>query len=294
MSLPKVTQVRRLDAGSMHLPSHLFISEAPPSGENERLSPSMAWLITHPSQGHILFDLGLNKDTSTYPPAVQHRLKTVISTDVSLDVFDSLKAKGVEPEDIKWIILSHLHYDHTGVPKRFKNAKVLVGPGALSLLTGDTAYPKDPESIYDSDLFLPGQATELPAPESNPLDESGQPFWERVGPFPEAHKLFAENWIYIVNSPGHLAGHINLFVRASSNKWVFLAGDTCHDVTILDGTSDVAFYPDPSGKGMKCAHQDNEEAEVHLKRVRKFRDMGVEVILSHDWRWMDQNADRFQ
>lgn len=254
----------------------------------------MAWLITHPSHGHILFDLGLNKDLSTYPPSVQHSLKTVLIADVPVDIFDSLKAKGVDPDDIKLIILSHLHYDHTGIPTRFKNAKVLVGPGALDLLSAEKLYPKNPEGHFDAELFLPGQASELPAPETNPMKDDGEPFWQQVGPFPEAHQLFAENWIYIVNAPGHLAGHLNLFLRVSSNKWALLAGDTCHDAVILDGTADVAVYPDPATGAVRCAHQDKELAEVHLKRVRECREMGVEVVLSHDWRWLERNAERFQ
>lgn len=287
-------QVRRLDAGTLYLPPQIYIAGASPLDKPGPFSPSMAWLITHPVHGHILFDLGLNKDLSTYPPRARESLETFLIADVPVDIFDSLKAKGVDPDDIKLIILSHFHYDHTGIPKRFKNAKVLVGPGAMTLMHPDVAYPKNPDSEIDADLFLPGQASELPAPETNPLRDDGQPFWQQVGPFPEAHQLFSENWIYIVNAPGHMLGHLNLFLRVSSNKWVLLAGDTCHDVAILNGTAEIAMFPDPATGRTRCAHHDKELAELHIKRVREFQEMGVEVILAHDRIWLEQNADRFQ
>ena len=283
-----VIKLRRLPAGIIHLPLWMFV-EGADKGEVQPC-PSMSWLLHHPPSGtNIVFDLGLPKDISSFTPAVQERLRTVITIKVEKDVFDGLAAVGVDPaKDIDTVILSHLHYDHIGNPRGFgSSCKFVVGPTALTLLSGPKSYPSDPQAHFDSNLLPRERTRELPA-------ESDSSFWQPLGPFPAVHDYFGDSSLFIVNAAGHLPGHINLLVRIEPETWIFLAGDSCHDARILKGEKETSVYPDPTNVGhFKCAHANKELAEQHLARVRRLGDLGVEIVLAHDWRWDEENEGRF-
>jgi len=292
--LPKATsdqpsvELTRLPAGVIHLPLWMFVKDAKKS--DIQPCPSMSWLITHPSSGrNLVFDLGLPKDITCFTPAVQERLQTLVKIEVDEDVFDGLSTAGLDPsKDIDTVIFSHLHYDHIGNPKPFgPSTKYIVGPTALSLLSGPKSYPSDPHAHFDSALLPLDRTLELPP-------ETDTNFWKPLGPFPSSHDFFSDGSLFIINAPGHLAGHINLLIRTSPDQWIYLAGDSCHDARILHGECETSVYPDPANTAhLKCAHADKEKAEEHLARVRELGSLGVEIVLAHDWRWLEGNKNRF-
>jgi glyoxylase-like metal-dependent hydrolase (beta-lactamase superfamily II) len=291
--LPKATEnqpfikLTSLSSGTIHLPLWMFVQGAPK--EEVQPCPSMSWLLHHSKSGkNIIFDLGLPKDISCFPPAIQSRISSTFKVEVEEDVFDGLKKAGLDPEkDVEAVIFSHLHWDHTGDPKGFgSTCEFIIGPAASTLLTGPRSYPSNPEGHFDSNLFGRAQMKELP-------DAEDAQFWKPLGPFPETHDYFADGSLFIVNAPGHLTGHLNLLVRLEHSQWMYLAGDSCHDVRILYGEEEISVYDEGHGGGMQCAHVNKEVAEQHLGRMRKLGDMGVELVLAHDWKWDKENRKRF-
>lgn len=185
------------------------------------------------------------------------------------------------------VLFSHLHWDHVGDPSKFgPKTQFYIGPGAAQLIWSDGAYPHDEHSHFDSKLLPKDRATDFPLPSKEPG------FWKPLGPFPETHDLLGDASVFVVNAPGHLPGHMNLLVREKSG-WVLLGGDSCHHADILNGKAEISTYQDPVSGAMKCAHLDKPAAETHIKRLRRIREEGVEVILHHDFQWLDKNGDRF-
>ena len=84
------------------------------------------YVIKHP-KGNVLFDTGNNdliiKDPS-YWGASFEALKPVNTADVAIDV--QLQKIGLKPDDIKYVVVSHLHLDHGGNVGKFPNSTVVV------------------------------------------------------------------------------------------------------------------------------------------------------------------------
>lgn len=99
--------------------------------------------------------------------------------------------------------------------------------------------------------------------------------------------------MYIIDAPGHLLGHINVLARTNATgSWVYLAGDTAHDVRIITGEREVAVALQPDGH-VRCIHSDKAAAEEHIRRVRTLLDNPkVLVLLAHDRQWYEDNKDR--
>lgn len=84
---------------------------------------------------------------------------------MSKDVLDSVIAGGIDPNDVDAVIVSHIHYEHTGNPDQFPNAKYHVGPGSLELIEEST------RTIDPQKIGLPNNSS----PKTNPLFNNSHP-----------------------------------------------------------------------------------------------------------------------
>ena len=84
------------------------------------------FLVRHP-RGNVLFDTGNNDKLITEPnywPAAMAALKPAMTPDVAIDV--QLKRAGVSPDDINYVVVSHLHLDHGGNIAKFPKSTLVV------------------------------------------------------------------------------------------------------------------------------------------------------------------------
>jgi N-acyl homoserine lactone hydrolase len=89
-------------------------------------APCIMWYIKG-SKNNIIVDLG--------PPEPEQALKNhglVMSRSEKQEIPNALKTIGLTPEDIKMIIITHLHYDHAWGFHVFKNAKFLLQKKEIS------------------------------------------------------------------------------------------------------------------------------------------------------------------
>lgn len=116
--------------------------------------------------------------------------------------------------------------------------------------------------------------------------------WKPFGPFPHTLDLFSDSSVYIIDTPGHLPGHLNLLCRLSPNRWICLCGDAFHDPRLLTGEKDVGTWTGDDGQ-VFCIHFDKEGAEESIRRLRRLeRDLGVELVAAHDERWLERARER--
>lgn len=102
-------EVSALEAGFLELRLRLFVAG---SGPNESsMCPSLSFSLRHSASGdHLLFDLGIRKKWETHPPAVQ-QLNAEREVLALQSVDESLRKGGIEPENVKTVIISHIHWD---------------------------------------------------------------------------------------------------------------------------------------------------------------------------------------
>jgi len=91
--------------------------------------PIYAWLIEHP-EGLILVDTGETARTATpgYLPRWHpyHRLAVRFDVRPEDEIGPQLTAMGVRPNDVRWVVLTHLHTDHAGGLHHFPESTILV------------------------------------------------------------------------------------------------------------------------------------------------------------------------
>ncbi|KAI8986265.1 beta-lactamase-like protein [Trametes punicea] len=270
-------EVSALEAGIMDLPMHFFIQGA--TADEVSVCPSLAFSLRHvPSGAHLVFDLGLRRDASSYPPVVQGLVEKWMPYTVPQSVDESLLKGGIDPKDVQTIVLSHLHFDHIGDAAPFVNATFVIGEAGRELL--ENGYPANPKS----DIL---QST-VPLERTRFLPSSA--FDTSIGPFPRAHDYFGDGSLYLIDATGHLPGHLNVLARTSATgSWIYLCGDSAHDRRLLTGEKEVAFVVDPTGHTL-CAHTSKDDAVAHIRRIGSLLGVPkVHVLLAHDWEWYEQN-----
>ena len=194
-------------------------------GIEPREFPAYVALIEHERYGLILFDTGYDPEfftqTRSFPESLYAR-----TTPVTLPVplVEQLQADGIDQKDIGHLVVSHFHADHIAGLKRFTEATFVADERGYRKLMAMGRWRQVMQG------FLKGLL---------PRDfESRTAF---VNDYPEsvrsilrldawrycnlrAAPLFKDGSAYLVNLPGHAAGHIGLLFRMNGT-WVLLCGD---------------------------------------------------------------------
>ncbi|KAK7469186.1 hypothetical protein VKT23_003677 [Stygiomarasmius scandens] len=273
--------VSALESGFIDLPLHLFLSNADPSLREKLTAPSLSFLIRHSKHSKtFLFDLGIRKYWQSYPPGVLQRINTVYHNGIRVpnDVCDSLAKGGLSPTDIDAICVSHMHWDHVSTAAPFTTSTFFLGAESKSLVESQLEDSNVP-SVFANDL-PPSRTQYFPSPE----DPDSQ--FIQIGPF-KALDFYKDGSLYIIDSPGHVRGHVNLLVRTSPDGgWIYLAADSAHHVDLITGNSEIAC------SDTVCAHENIEKAKEHIGKIRELMKIPrVLVLLAHDAPWYEQFKD---
>ncbi|KAH8797955.1 beta-lactamase-like protein [Xylogone sp. PMI_703] len=296
---PIYPTVSPLSCGYLSPPAWKFLSDAAPDAK--LTMPSLSFLIQHPTTGaNVVFDLSIRKDLTKYHPGLQKHIETRHPLSSENDVKSALALGNMACGDVNYVIMSHIHWDHVGTPSDFENATFVVGAGTGRLLRNEMGEDLF-NPFFEKDLLPAERTVELPQTEEVVRGKVFDPVhdwrWESVGRIPYAVDMFNDEMVYIVHSPGHVPGHLNMLVRISDQKWVYLAADACHHARILKGDAEFGSWENERGKRVTI-HHDLRAAHKTLDIMRQMQKDGlngveVEIILAHDGEWEKKNADSF-
>jgi glyoxylase-like metal-dependent hydrolase (beta-lactamase superfamily II) len=163
------------------------------------------------------FDLSMEKRTGTY--VLKEQKLTLVETSASPSVpyiLEGLKQLHITPEEIEYIIVTHIHLDHAGgtglLLTHCPNAKVIVHPKGARHLADPSRLITGAKAVYGDQfdkLFNPI----LPVPEDKIITKEHEEELE-IGP---------NCTLKFYDSPGHANHHFSIFHPALNGMFT---GDT--------------------------------------------------------------------
>ncbi|MHB8511020.1 MAG: MBL fold metallo-hydrolase [Actinomycetota bacterium] len=144
-----------------------------------------AYVIPHPA-GIILFDTGIG-----YDPEVDAHYRITRTP-----LFEALSNAGFKPDDVRFIVNCHLHFDHSGENFRFPGVPIF-------------AQRLEVEATRGEEYTLPDVCVNF----------DGAAFEELTG------EADIANGVRIIPTPGHTEGHQSLLVETKEGRLMF-AGQT--------------------------------------------------------------------
>lgn len=220
--------------------------------------PIWAWAIEHP-EGVIVVDTGETARTSEpgWFPRWHPYFRLAVKLDVrpEQEIGPQLRALGIEPGDVRKVVLTHLHTDHAGGLDHFPGTEILVSETELALASGTMGKLRG---------FIPHRWPDWFSPTT--FTPRGEPF----GPFGESLPLTEDGDLRIVPTAGHTRGHVSV-VLDEGDRVVFFAGDTSYSEDLLVQDAIDGVCPDPG------------EARATMARIRELAAERPTVYLpAHD------------
>ena len=164
-------------------------------------------------------------------------------------IVDLLKQINVNPEQVKYVGISHFHADHTGQLLPFTKATLLIGKGDWD---GVNANP-------------PMQGANL----------TGFKVWisekRAVEPLSMDKDVFGDGSVVVLRGPGHTPGHSMLLVRLKEKGPVLLVGDAVH------------FRENYQQEGVPGFNYDRAQTLASIQRIKQIeKNLKATVIIQHD------------
>ena len=220
--------------------------------------PIYAWLIEHP-EGLIVVDTGETADVndSGYFPRWHPYFKLGLKewVEPEEEIGPKLEALGFSPDDVRWVIMTHLHTDHAGGLAHFPQSEILVHRSEFDDASGFMGKVRG---------FLPHRWPSWFSPRLFDLSE------ENIGPFPLSLRVTEAGDVTIVATHGHTNGHVSVIVEEGPQSVLF-AGDTSYTQALMVEGAIDGVAPD------------ERAARETLGRIREFtRQRPVVYLPSHD------------
>ncbi|HUJ68462.1 MAG TPA: N-acyl homoserine lactonase family protein [Syntrophorhabdales bacterium] len=228
------------ESAKMHVPDRGMMSGRP-SGVPVTI-PVPFYLIDHP-KGLALFDTGMKLDN--WP--AQYKQDGDQRPDQMIDV--QLAACGFKLDDIKYVIMSHLHLDHAGGMPLFPKATFIVRKSELRAAW----WPERFQVHYIFDDYKETRNFSFIE-----LDDT------------EVFDVFQDGSVLCIDTKGHSQGHQSLVVNLPRSGRFVLTADAAAMAEILD-------------EGVLPAIAWNaEEALRSLRKMQHMKREGATVLMAHD------------
>ncbi len=237
------------------------------TSQDEFITPIPWYLITHP-KGNVVIDGGIALEAAIDPKGHWGAVADVywpMLTEEETCV-NQMTAAGFDVEDVKYVLHSHLHLDHTGATGRFPNATHIV-------------QRVEYEYAFTADWFAAGGYIR------KDFDKPGLKWHLLEGAESEGFDLYGDGVIKIYNSPGHSPGHQSFLITPPESGPILLVVDAAYT---LDHWNE------------KCLPGFLTSAIETVRSVKKLRMLaeqtGAMVVTGHDlenWRNFKKAPDYY-
>ena len=162
--------------------------------------PVPCFLIRHPD-GDLMWDTGMSPT----------RIDLGDWATPGANIVDQLGVLGLAPADIRFLSVSHGHWDHSGNAGLFATSTWIVNPVERA-------------SMFDDENRA-----------SPSMDDYGPLEAAETRLISDDHDVFGDGSVIVIQAPGHTAGHTVLLVRLAEAGPILLSGDLWHQTESRSG-----------------------------------------------------------
>lgn len=221
-----ISHLWALDAATITVDSSVVLLG---TGGTSITLPIPVFLVQH-GDHLLLFDTGLAPEgagdpASAYGPLAE-MFEMQIPEDTRLD--RQLADLGFELNDITDVVISHMHFDHTGGLELVTHARGFIGEGEI-------AYAKSPGGL-DHGFFRPQD-----------IEAADKVSWLEI-PAGFSHDVYGDGAVTLVSMPGHTKGTLALRLVMPDGSTMLLTSDTAHQQASVDAQVGMPFDVDSVGK----------------------------------------------
>lgn len=174
--------------------------------------PVMAYLVRHPEKGDVLIDSGMDASFAQRRGGNFGRLARLVEVfrqEEGQDTVSLLGELGVDAVELKMVLLSHMHLDHTsGLPDIPKSVPLAAGPGAMDGYEIMAIAPADHLKGFER----------IQAFDFSGIEESGPG---------RTIDLFGDGSIFVISTPGHVPGNLSFLLNRREGP-LLLTCDASH------------------------------------------------------------------
>lgn len=227
-----------ISAGALTIPRQ-FLTGFKGVGQTIEI-PIPVYLIQHP-RGLVMVDTGQRCDNK--PDAVKTGWKCVDG-----DLVNKIKDLGFSPDDVKHVIMTHMHIDHAGYVDFFPKATFFIQKDELTALTSPLSFEKPNYWPIDFTKFRDLNIVQL------------EGSWD----------VFGDGSVEMFRTIGHSRGHQSVIVRLPKTGAYILTGDAVYLPEILEG-------------GMPGILWNGEEFLKSVQRIKLEAERSqAQIFYSHD------------
>lgn len=188
--------------------------------------PITCWAIEHP-EGLVVVDTGESSHANDpgyqprWNPFMQFCERRWVAPEE--EVGPQLQALGLQPSDVRWLVMTHMHGDHAGGIGHFANSEVLMSEAEAKMAFARTGPVNGYLNSHYPAWLNPTKVTFDDGP------------WES---FDRSTALTGDGTIRLVPTPGHTTGHLSVAIEAE-DAIVLIAGDASYsEHALLEGIVD--------------------------------------------------------
>ncbi len=189
-------------------------------------APVVAFLVEHPGAGAMLIDTGFHGSVAIDSAHAMGRFGGLIFKDLRMESSDAvpsqLRARDIAPENVKTIVMTHLHADHASGISHFPEATFVIAADEWEVARRGRQVDGYVRRHYDHafDFRL--------------VDFDG-PRADSFATFGRSLDLFGDGSVRLVATPGHTEGHLSVVLRLAGQE-ALITGDAMFTMeTLTDG-----------------------------------------------------------
>ena len=189
--------------------------------------PVQAFLVEHPSAGLVLIDTGFHASVAVDARQGMGRLGGLIFKDLQMDPRQAVPAQlrelGFDPDDVKTVLLTHLHSDHASGISQFPEATFVVSAQEWKA----AAEGRQTEGYFrrQFDHAFDYRTLDFESAEADSFATFGR-----------AIDVFGDGSMRMVFTPGHTAGHCSVVLQLE-DRTALITGDAAYTQRTVDDTA---------------------------------------------------------